>query len=216
MPSRGDRPNAWWWVATLFAIPIALYAIAYLVFRERMFPPQLRESFLARPWGIYTHALAGAIALALGPFQFHRGLLKRHRARHRIIGRVYVTAGILVGAAGVYMAIYAFGGPVTKIGFGMLGTLLILTTVSALTAIRRRNVPAHREWVLRSYALMYAAVMLRVELPLLIMYFRDFTPAYQIVSWLCWVPNILVIEAYVRRTRVKARPVAEALRPVTA
>ena len=182
-----------------------------------MFPPQLKESFLARPWGIYTHALAGAIALALGPFQFHRGLLVRRRPLHRILGRIYVTAAIVAGTAGVYMAVYAFGGPTTKLGFGALGVLLLVTTISALAAVRRRDIPTHREWVLRSYALIYAAVTLRIELPILIAVFAgNFTPAYQIVSWLCWVPNILLIEAYVRMTRAAARPAAEALRPATA
>lgn len=208
--------RAAWWTATIFAVPIALYAIGYLVFRERMFPPPLKESFLARPWGIYTHALAGAIALALGPFQFHRGLLVRRRPLHRILGRIYVIAGIVTGAAGLYMAFYAFGGMTTKLGFGALGVLMLATTVSAFAAVRRRDIPAHREWVLRSYALIYAAVMLRIELPLLIMYFRDFTPAYQVVSWLCWVPNLLLIEVFIRRTRAAARPAAEALRPVIA
>jgi uncharacterized membrane protein len=209
--------RAGWWVVTVFAVPIALYAMAYLVFRERMFPPQLKESFLARPWGIYPHALAGAIALLLGPFQFHRGLLVRRRPLHRVLGKIYVTAGVVTGAAGVYMAVYAFGGAVTKLGFGALGVLLVVTTIRAFTAVRRRDIPTHREWVLRSYALLYAAVTLRIELPILIAVFRgDFTPAYQIVSWLCWAPNILLIEAYVRRTRAAARPVAEALRPATA
>lgn len=208
--------RAAWWLVTIFAIPIALYGIGYLVFRERMFPPDLKASFLARPWGIYTHALAGAIALALGPFQFARRLLVRRRALHRILGRIYVVAGIVAGVAGVYMAFYAFGGAATKLGFGALGVLLLITIVNAFTSIRRRDLPAHREWVLRSYALIYAAVMLRIELPLLAMWFQGFAPAYKIVAWLCWVPNLLLIEAYIRRTRASARPQVEALRAATA
>jgi uncharacterized membrane protein len=206
--------RASWWAVTIFAIPIALYAIAYLLFRERMFPPPLKESFLARPWGIYPHVLAGAIALALGPFQFHRGLLVRRRPLHRILGRIYVIAGLVTGAAGLYMSVYAYGGPIAKAGFAGLGVIMLVTTISALAAVRRRDIPAHREWVLRSYALMYAAVTLRIELPILIGIFSDFTPAYRVVAWLCWVPNLLLIEAYVRKTRAAARPAAEALRPV--
>lgn len=205
-----------WWLVTLFAIPVALYAAAYLGFRERMFPPQLRESFLARPWGIYTHVLAGAIALVLGPFQFHRGLLVRRRPLLRLLGRLYIIAGIVTGTAGLYMSVYAFGGPVTKLGFAMLGVLLLATTTNAFLAIRRRDIPRHREWVLRSYALIYAAVTLRIELPILIAVLGNFTPAYQAVSWLCWVPNILLIEAFVRRTRAAVRPDVEALRAATA
>lgn len=43
-----------------------------------------------------------------------------------------------------------------------------------------------------SYALCFSAVTFRLWLPLLIWLFSDFTPAYQLVAWLCWIPNLLV------------------------
>jgi len=54
--------------------------------------------------------------------------------------------------------------------------------------------------MVRSYALIFAAVTLRIELPLLTAAFHDFTPAYLVVAWLSWVPNLLVVEWYLRRT----------------
>jgi hypothetical protein len=48
--------------------------------------------------------------------------------------------------------------------------------------------------------MIFAAVTLRVELPLLIAAFQAFDPAYMMVSWSCWVPNLLVAEWIVRRT----------------
>jgi uncharacterized membrane protein len=200
-----------WWLLAIFAIAIAGYALSYLVLRERMFPPPLKESFLARPWGIYTHVLTGAIALALGPFQFHRGILARRRPLHRVLGRVYVISATIAGLAGLYMAAYAYGGAVTKLGFGGLAVGLLLTTSKAFLEIRRGRIATHRQWIVRSYALMFAAVTLRIELPILIAVFAGFTPAYQVVAWLCWVPNALFAEAYLRATRVSARPLVEQL-----
>jgi hypothetical protein len=55
-------------------------------------------------------------------------------------------------------------------------------------------------------------VTLRIELPLLIMAFGDFTPAYQVVSWLSWVPNVLWAEWYVRRTGSVPLPAVERVR----
>ena len=52
-------------------------------------------------------------------------------------------------------------------------------------------------------------VTLRIELPLLIMAFGEFTTAYQVVAWLSWVPNALWAEWYIRRTRHLALPVVE-------
>ena len=197
-PAR--RAGIAWWVALVFASVIALYAMAYVVVGPPMYPPNLRESFLARPWGIYPHAFFGTFALLLGAWQLHPRSL-RHRTRHRRVGTCYVLCCAVVGIAGLYMSRYAFGGWATGLGFGTLAVLLLVTTTQAYMLARRRRIADHRRWILRSYALIFAAVTLRVELPLLITAFGDFTPAYLVVAWLSWVPNLLAMELYVRRSR---------------
>jgi hypothetical protein len=52
-----------------------------------------------------------------------------------------------------------------------------------------------------SYAACFAAVTLRLWLPLLVIGFGDFIKAYTVVAWLCWVPNILVAYLIVRKLR---------------
>ncbi len=98
------------------------------------------------------------------------------------------------------------------LGFGMLAVLLLWTTTRAYPAARGRAIAAHRRWMLKSYAPIFAAVTLRIELPLLIMAFGDFTPAYQVVSWLSWVPNLLWAQWYARRTSGVPLPAVERLR----
>jgi uncharacterized membrane protein len=199
-PSRSG-PRGWWPMLVL-SFMIALYALSFYVRRSHAFPPQLVASFTARPWGIYTHVLFGALALLLGPFQFRRGILLRHRALHRNLGRVYVISALMTGIVGFYMSWYSYAGAVTHFGFGILGILTASTTTVAYVRIRAMDVTAHREWMIRSFALIFAAVTLRIELPLLIAFYHGaFTPAYQIVAWLCWVPNLLWAEWYVRRSR---------------
>lgn len=184
---------------------IALYAFATAFVGAPIFPPNLKESFLARPWGIYPHAFFGGVAMILGPFQFHRGLLGRNRARHRTLGQVYVTACLITGTAGLYMAFYSYGGIVTHLGFGGLALALLTTTGLAFRAIKARQVATHREWMIRSYAMVYAAVALRIQIPLLMVATQgDFDVTYRIVAWLCWVPNVIVAELIVRRTRPTA------------
>jgi uncharacterized membrane protein len=183
------------------AIAIAGYALSFLVRGEAAFPTNLRDSFAARPWGIYTHVLFGAIGLGLGPFQFRRGLLVRNRPLHRRIGQVYVVASVMVGVSGMYMAWYSSGGWITHFGFGLLGLATFITALKAYFHIRGREVASHREWMIRNYALLFAAVTLRIELPLLAGFMNEFDTPYAIVSWLCWVPNLLVAEWYVRRSK---------------
>lgn len=202
------RPPLAWWLVALLAIPVVGYAMAYVVVGAPMYPPNLSDSFLTRPWGIYPHALFGSLALGLGALQFNRWILLRRRALHRALGTIYVVSSALVGLAGLYMSFYSFGGVVTHLGFATLAVLLLATTARAYAAARARAIAIHRQWMLRSYALVFAAVTLRIELPLLIMAFGEFTPAYQVVSWLSWVPNILWAEWYIRRTVRMTLPVA--------
>lgn len=206
-PRRGrglprQKPRAWW-LMLILATLIALYGLAYFVLGERMFVGELADSFRARPWGIYPHVFFAAIALATGPLQFHRGLLARRRALHRNLGKVYVASALVGGGvSGLYMAAYSFGGWVTHLGFGALAALTLVTTACAYLKIRAREVAAHREWMIRSFALIFAAVTLRLWLPLLIIAHEGaFAPAYLWVSWLAWVPNLALAEWHIRRSR---------------
>jgi Predicted membrane protein (DUF2306) len=100
------------------------------------------------------------------------------------------------------MAMYSFGGIKTHLGFATLGILTAMTTAIAYARIRAFDVSRHREWMIRSFALIFAAVTLRVELPLLIVAYKGaFAPAYAIVAWLCWIPNLAWAEWYVRYAR---------------
>jgi uncharacterized membrane protein len=197
-----EKPRGWW-VITILAIAIAVYGLRHAVLGERAFVAVLAESFRARPWGIFLHALLASVALGIGPFQFHRGLLARRRRLHRNLGKVYVLCAFFGGGlTGLYVAAYSHGGWITHAAFGALALLTAITTALAYVRIRARDVAAHREWMIRSFALLFAAVTLRLWLPFLIaLHGGDFTPAYQWASWLCWVPNLLFAEWFIARTR---------------
>jgi hypothetical protein len=192
-----------WWTIALLAWLVVSYGVLFLLLRERVFSPDLAASFKARPWGIYPHVALGMIGLALGPLQFHPRI-QRRTAVHHTVGKIYVADGVVGGLVGVYMAAYSFGGMITHFGFGLLALLLLLTTSLAYWNVRSARYAQHRAWMIRSFALMFAAVTLRLWLPLLSMLFGEFRPAYLWVSWLCWVPNLLFAEWYIWRTH--ARP----------
>ena len=201
-----------WWLVVFFATAIAAYGFTFATVGEKMFAPQLADSFRARPWAILSHAFIGSVGLITGALQFHRGLLRRRRL-HRAIGTLYITASVLTGVVGLYLARFAFGGLTTSLGFGALAIALLVTTAVAYARIRRRNIASHREWMIRSYSLMFAAVTLRIWLPLLIVLFGRFTPAYMVVAWVCWVPNILFAEALIRLSREREAELVSSLQP---
>lgn len=212
-PARG-RPGIGWWLVVAGATLIFLYGLAYVVLGDRIYPPVLIDSFRARPWGIYPHAFFGAIALAVGPFQFRRDLLVRRRALHRLLGKTYVVSALLAGLAGLYMAFFSYGGLDTHLGFGGLALATLFTTSRAYVLVRARRFVEHREWMIRSYALIFAAVMLRIQAPLVAMLIPGFGAGYAILAWSSWVPNVVWAEWWVRRTAARERPLVRELAPV--
>ena len=185
-----------WGVMTVLALFIGLYAIA-LLFVPAMRAPFLRDRFLVVPAAAILHLAGSAIALAIGPFQLNSRLRNRFLSIHRWMGRSYVVAVLLGGLAAFALATMAQTGLPARVGFGLLAVLWLTSTAVAYRHIRARSQPAHRRWMIRSYALTFAAVTLRIYLPLSQAYGIPFEPAYQTIAWLCWVPNLIVAEWFI-------------------
>ncbi len=151
---------------------------------------------------LYAHVFASAFALALGPFQFSARLRSTSPALHRWSGRLYLGVGVLVGGlAGMVVAFNAFGGPVARAGFICLAAIWLFSAFKAYQAIRSRDVVAHRRWMVRNFALTFAAVTLRLWLPGLVGSGVAMHIAYPLVAWLCWVPNLIAAELLFNRAQ---------------
>ena len=188
--------TAGWSLMLLLSLAIVAYAGAILV--TRAFPSELAPSLQVHGFAISLHIVGAILALALGPFQFLARLRGRHPNLHRWMGRLYLLGVLAGGAAGLYLAPFAYGGPVARVGFGGLGVLWLATGLLAYRAIRARRIGAHRRWMTRNFALTLAAVTLRLWMPGLEAGGVPFDAAYPVVAWLCWVPNLVVAEAAVR------------------
>ena len=193
---------------TALAALVALTSARYFF----LSPEVAIDGPLARRFAEYItpllfHAGGGIVALSLGAWGFWGTFRNRYLSLHRWLGRVYLLAVLVGGTAGFYMALTAFGGLPARIGFGMLALLWLTTGATAYLRIRRGNVRLHREWMIRSYALTFSAVMLRVWLPLFMALGYEFPEAYVTVAWLCWVPNLLVAELIVGSGKRAARAV---------
>lgn len=200
LPTPGRRVPFWWWLTALLALAIAGYSLRIPILGERAFVPNLAESFRARPTSVFVHTLFGPIALLLGIVNLLPAMRRRRWALHRLVGRIYLVAGMMLSLAGGYLAVFAAGGPVARLGFFVLAVATLGTLAGGYVTIRRRRIVEHREWMLRSYSLIFGAVTLRIWLPLLIIAHQgEFDPAYRWVAWLSWVPNILWAEWRIRR-----------------
>jgi uncharacterized membrane protein len=186
-----------WLVMALLALGVASYAVAVLAM-DHVRSHFVVSLFARAPLPVILHLVGGATALVCGALQFNTRLRQRHRKVHRVLGRIYVLAIAASGMAALDLATHSTGGMPTHLGFGGLATLWLGTTLMAFWHIRHRRIAQHQAWMIRSYALTLAAVTLRIYIPLSQIFGLPFGPSYIAISWLCWVPNLLVAEWWIR------------------
>ncbi len=182
----------------ILAFIVAAYALVLLIAPE-VRPPFLRERAAMMPAAVYLHLAGGAVAMALGPFQFSAALRARRLDLHRWLGRTYLVAVLLGSCSGFVLATVSQGGLVAHLGFGTLAVLWLATAARGYQLIRRGDDVSHRRWMIRNYALTFAAVTLRIYLPLALLSGVSFAVAYPAIAWLCWVPNLIVLERWIRQ-----------------
>lgn len=151
-----------------------------------------------RPF-FYAHLTGGGLALLLSPVQLSARVRGRVPRLHRVVGRVVLACIVAAGVAALVVAPRNPAGAIGTAGFGALAVLWIAFAVLGFRAIRRGDVATHRRWMLRTFAMTYAAVTLRLWLIVLVPLTGDFHSAYVIVPFLCWVPNLAVVELLLRR-----------------
>src|SRR6185369_1668894 len=186
------------------ALAIAANAVISYGLRplDAVIDPLLAVSFRAHQPALYSHIFGAAVALSLGAFQFSARLRTGRPQLHRWMGRLYLGVGVLVGGiAGLIMATHAFGGVAARLGFGVLAVLWLYTGARAYKAIRGGDTTAHRRWMVRNFSLTFAAVTLRLYLPLAGVAGVPFEVAYPIIAWIAWVPNLAVAEWWFNRRR---------------
>jgi uncharacterized membrane protein len=106
---------------------------------------------------LLVHILGSAVFALVGSLQFVGHFRRRHWTWHRRAGRALAGAGVLVAGSGLWMTLTYAAQPGTGdllyafrllVGSAVIGCLLL-----GVTAIRRREIAAHRAWMTRAYAL---------------------------------------------------------------
>lgn len=199
--------TAFWSLAALLSIGVALFSYRYVIGIGPLGEGVMANLF-SRPW-LAAHALGGATALLVGAFQFLPAI-RRRRAIHRWLGRTYAAACILGAAAGFILAFGTTAGPIAGLGFGLLAPVWIYTTVQGWRTAIARDFDAHRRWMIRSFALTFAAVTLRLHLPIGMMAGLTFEQIYVATAWISWIPNLIVVELWMRRGSFRSLAAASA------
>jgi uncharacterized membrane protein len=181
-------------LAAALSLATALFSYRYLAPSAPLVPPNVAGNAYAAIV-LPVHAVSAATALLLGPLQFWRSLRSRRPRAHRLVGRLYVLACMLGGASGFVLALGSTAGPIAGAGFATLALAWIYVTGRGVRLAVQGRYDEHRRWMIRSFALTFAAVTLRLLLILAPAAPIGSTDAYRAIAWLCWVPNLLIVEA---------------------
>ena len=189
-----------------FTFLMARITVAYIPYDTDVGFLRIKQDYIdIDHWRIafFVHVYASMWVLLAGFTQFSEQIRDYYPRLHRVFGYVYVTDVLLItGPAGLLMGVYANGGLPSKISFVTLAVLWINFTAIALVKAKNGEWSAHRDFMIRSYALTLSAVTLRAwkwaitntaELPPM--------DVYRAVAWLGWVPNLIAAELLLRKYR---------------
>jgi len=181
------------------SIAVALVSWRFFILGLETAFPNMVHQLGAPQMMFYAHVAASPLALLILPFQLSAKFRAGRPDLHRWFGRIYCLMVLVGGIGGMAIAFSADGGPVARAGFFLLSLAWLVTTARAYVSIRAGRVGEHRAWMIRSAALTFAAVTLRLWLPAQLVAGVPYEIAYAIVAWLAWVPNLIVAEYLLRR-----------------
>ena len=194
------------WKYALF-VTVGLMALFVLWNNERfLLIPEAPEWHHFNPirWQLIPHGLGGAIALFLGATQFSTHLRRRHVTTHRLVGKLYIGSAFVAGPVAIWMAF--INSPWFLVVFTVVqASTWMLFTLFAYVCIRRRAIRPHREWMIRSYAIVLIFLEGRVlmAIPALARHGMD---AIVLVNWACLALTLVVVECLLRWREVFPAP----------
>lgn len=190
-----------WILFWLVIIGLSLYFYVYTIvdYSGGYIPPNFKRGFLDSKIWFIGHILGASAALLLGPIQFWEKFRSKYLKYHRVIGKIFILGSLLAAVCAFRLNLMYDCKP-CRVSLGILSVFWFGTTALAWWAIRRRNIKAHRQFMVRSYTAALAFVFIRLfpllgyqnVFPILDTQMERRTTA----EWLCWVIPLLVVEIY--------------------
>ncbi len=110
-------------------------------------------------------------------------------------GRIYVLVVLLIGApTGMFMAFFAKGSNMERGLFMVMALIWFYSTARGLQTVLEKNILAHKQWMMRSYAMAMTAVTFRIYHILFYYIGWSHLENYEISLWISVVGNIVFTE----------------------
>jgi uncharacterized membrane protein len=179
------------------------------------------DRFAGFPLPLVLHVVGAAVYAIAGVLQFVPRFRRRHLAWHRRVGRLLAVAGLLVAVSALWMTLFYEPRPGTGDLLYMLrlvfGSAMAASLWLGFTAVRRRDIAAHRAWMTRGYAIGLAAGTQAFTEGIGGAVFGTGVLAADVAKGAGWAINLTVAEYAIRRpARRPALHAAAAPEPVGA
>ena len=215
VPHTTHRAPARWVPLALVALSIGpalagSLRLAGLAGGPALMPVDPRIDAFALP--VILHIVSVIPYSLLGAFQFSSRLRRRHPRWHRMTGRVLVPLALAVALSGLWITLaYPLkpGSGVLLFGIRLVvGTVMAAAVVLGFAAIRSGDVPRHRAWMTRTYALALGAGTQLITGAIGPALVGTSVLAHDLTMGAAWAINLAVAEVVIRRSRQGAGRVA--------
>lgn len=175
--------------------------------------------FAGFPAALVAHIVGAAVFAMVGAFQFVPGIRRRHRAWHRRAGRAVAVAGLMVAGSALWLTLAYAAEPGTGHVLDVLrlvfSSTMVACLVLGLTAIRRRDIAAHRAWMIRAFAIGLAAGTQAFTEGIAGVILGTGVLAADLAKGAGWIINLAVAEWAIRRPTTPGGRRARRPRPTT-
>lgn len=155
------------------------------------------------PFAVVGHILGGSLMLLLGLAQFSIWFRRKYPAWHRWTGRGLVAGGGYFALSGLWMnaAVQAQADSwLHDAAQNVVAVAMLAVLVLGIRAIWRRDIAAHRAWMMRAYAIsLGAATQTALLLPVFLLFGPPVGLLADLVFIAAWGLNLAVAERLIRR-----------------
>lgn len=156
---RSSAGRGQWLLAVLLALVSAIPIAVGIYVMVELTAGQVRAEtirHLASPAPVVLHVVSASIYATLGSLQFVAAFRRRFPGWHRVMGRILLVCGSIAGLSSLWMTLFYArladtNDLLVAIRIVFCSALIVFISLGFF-AIRRRDIPRHRAWMMRAYA----------------------------------------------------------------
>jgi uncharacterized membrane protein len=166
--ARFARPLIWVMILYVgisgIVIPLVLSEESYAQMVSLASEDYYQQELILRqsPVNNVLHRIFGIVLLTVGMMQFNQSLRQKHPTMHRWSGRIYLALGSVTLVTATILALrHAFNGVQEQVAVIVLNAAFVYFVTLGVIYARRGNFFAHRQNMLRSFAILMIIVLQR-------------------------------------------------------